>query len=154
MCIEEIKEIVFQGFSKTLILHNNLHEMTLASVFSYCFIPPFSLVFYLVFLCFPLFYGPRLGVELKLQLPAYATTTAMPDLTYTAAYGNTRSLIHCGGQGSNLHPHGYQSDSFSLSHDGNSFIPPFRPSQYHLLAIQTQAAFAGLPALCCNWFYM
>ena len=24
------------------------------------------------------------------------------------------------GQGLNLHPHGYQSDSFPLSHDGNS----------------------------------
>ena len=31
------------------------------------------------------------------------------------------------GQGSNLHPHGYQSDSFLLSHDGNSsYVHLFR----------------------------
>ena len=30
------------------------------------------------------------------------------------------------GQGSNLHPHGYQSDSFPLSHDGNSLGVLFR----------------------------
>ena len=41
---------------------------------------------------------PRLGVESELQLPAYTTTTAMPDLstsaTYTTAHGNARSLFH------------------------------------------------------------
>ena len=43
---------------------------------------------------------PRLGVELELQLPAYATATAMPDWiraaseTYTAAHGNTGYLTH------------------------------------------------------------
>ena len=37
---------------------------------------------------------PRLGVEPELQLPAYATATAMPDPTYTTAHGNTGSLTH------------------------------------------------------------
>ena len=41
---------------------------------------------------------PQLGVESELQLLAYATVTAMPDLsssaTYTAAHGNTGSLTH------------------------------------------------------------
>ena len=39
---------------------------------------------------------PRLGVESELQLPAYATATAIPDLSYicdhTTAQGNTRCL--------------------------------------------------------------
>ena len=41
---------------------------------------------------------PRLGVESKLQLPAYTTDTAMRDLsltaTYTTAHHNTGSLTH------------------------------------------------------------
>ena len=44
---------------------------------------------------------PRLGVKLKLWLPAYATATATPDLnhiytsiTYIAACGNATSLTH------------------------------------------------------------
>ena len=40
-------------------------------------------------------------------------------VTYTTAHGNARSLTHWRGQGSNLHRHGCQSDSFLLSHDGN-----------------------------------
>ena len=35
---------------------------------------------------------PRLGVELELQLPAYATVTAMWDLSHVS---NARSLTHC-----------------------------------------------------------
>ena len=46
--------------------------------------------------------------------------------TYTTAQGNTRSLTEWG-QGSNLDPHGYQSDLFSLSHNGNS-----RNSSYYI----------------------
>ena len=43
-------------------------------------------------------------------------------LTCTTAHGNTRSLAHWGqgGQGLNLLPHGYQSELFPLSHNGNS----------------------------------
>ena len=41
---------------------------------------------------------PRLGVELELKLPAYATATAMPDPShiydYTTVHGNARSLTH------------------------------------------------------------
>ena len=42
--------------------------------------------------------------------------------TYTTAHSSTRSLTHWG-QGSNLCPHGCQSDLFLLSHDGNSSNP-------------------------------
>ena len=42
---------------------------------------------------------PRLGVELELQLPAYATAIAMSDPSrlchYTTAHGNDGSLTHC-----------------------------------------------------------
>ena len=45
---------------------------------------------------------PRLGVQSKLQLPAYATATAMPDprsATYATAHGNAESLAHRGRPG-------------------------------------------------------
>ena len=41
-------------------------------------------------------------------------------VTYTPAQGNAGSLSPDRGQGSNPQPHGSQSDSFPLSHDGNS----------------------------------
>jgi len=41
---------------------------------------------------------PMLGVELELQLPAYATATDRPDLsasvTYATAHGNAGTLTH------------------------------------------------------------
>ena len=41
---------------------------------------------------------PRLGVELELQLMAYATATVVPDLSHVCdlhqAYGNAGSLTH------------------------------------------------------------
>ena len=52
---------------------------------------------------------PRLRVELELRLPAYTTATATWDPQPTKR-----------GQGLNPHPHGSESDSFPLSHDGNS----------------------------------
>ena len=71
--------------------------------------------FFFFFLSFFVFLGPylrhmevpKLGVKLELQLPAYATTTATPDLhtaassTYTTAHCNARSLTHWAVQGSN-----------------------------------------------------
>ena len=52
---------------------------------------------------------PRLGVELELQLLAYATAQQPPiqaaSATYVAACCNTGFLTHWG-QGSNLHPYG------------------------------------------------
>ena len=66
---------------------------------------------------------PRLEVEL-LQLPAYATATttqdpelflqSIPQLTAMLDPQSTEQ-----GQRLNLHPHGYQSDLLSLSHNGN-----------------------------------
>ena len=35
---------------------------------------------------------PRLGVKSDLQLPAYTTATAMPDLSITTAHGNVGIL--------------------------------------------------------------
>ena len=68
---------------------------------------------------------PRLGVKSELQLPAYTTATAKlgsklclgptPELTATQDPQPTE-----GGQGSNPHPYGYQSDLFPLRHNGNS----------------------------------
>ena len=52
---------------------------------------------------------PRLGVKLELQLPAYTTATAI-----LGPYPTEE------GQGSNLCPHGYQSDLFPLSQNRNS----------------------------------
>ena len=42
---------------------------------------------------------PRLGVKSELELPAYATATAMQDLTYTTAQSNAGSLTHWEGPG-------------------------------------------------------
>ena len=43
---------------------------------------------------------PRLGVESELQLPAYTTTTAMPDpICNLHHHGNARSLTHWAGPG-------------------------------------------------------
>jgi len=69
-----------------------------------------SKIFY--FLNFPFFLllhlwhmeVPRLGVELGLQLQAYATQIQSVSATYAAACGNAGSLTHWARQGSNLHP--------------------------------------------------
>ena len=69
---------------------------------------------------------PRLGVELELQLLAYVRQShsnvesepclwPIPQLTAMLESWPTE-----GGQGSNRHPHEYQSDSFTLHHNGNS----------------------------------
>ena len=56
---------------------------------------------------------PRLGVESELQLLAYATATAMPDLSHICdlchSLGKCQILnpLSEGGQESNPHPHGY-----------------------------------------------
>ena len=62
---------------------------------------------------------PRLGVKWELQLPAYATATAMwdPSLTATRDPWCTEQ-----GQGPNPHPHGYLLGSFPLRHNGNSCV--------------------------------
>ena len=68
---------------------------------------------------------PRLGVQSELHLPAYATAIATggsklslqttPQLMATPDHLFTEQ-----GQGSILHPHGYQLDLFMLCHYGNS----------------------------------
>ena len=72
---------------------------------------------------------PRWGVESELQLPVYATATATatPDLSWVcnrqhSSWQHRILQSTKWGQGSNLHPHGYQSGSLLLSHNGNSCI--------------------------------
>ena len=56
---------------------------------------------------------PRLGVKLELQLPAYTTVTAMPDLSRVFNLHAPELMTMPDpqpmeqGQGSNLRPHGY-----------------------------------------------
>ena len=58
---------------------------------------------------------PRLGVEWELQLPAYTTATAMGDPSHILELrcsSRQRRILNLpteGGQGSDLHPHGYES---------------------------------------------
>ena len=42
------------------------------------------------------------------------------------------------GRGSNLHPHGYQSDLFPLSHDGNSIYPCDLTLKNHNIVSKTE----------------
>ena len=66
---------------------------------------------------------PRLGVKLELQLPAYTTATVTRDPSHVTQFVTTLDPRPTErGQGSNLHPHGYQSDSFLLHHNGKSNI--------------------------------
>ena len=65
---------------------------------------------------------PRLGVESELQLPAYATATAMPDPSHIFNLHHTsrqchilNPLIEAGDQTHIL------VDASALSHDGNSW---------------------------------
>ena len=68
---------------------------------------------------------PRLGVQWELQLLAYATATATPDPSRVCdLHRSTRQhwILNSPkwGQGSNLHPHGYQLGLLLLSHDRSS----------------------------------
>ena len=72
---------------------------------------------------------PRLGVKSELQLPAYNTATATrdPSLMYNLHRNSWQHWIpdplikaRDQTQGSTPHPHGKQSDSFLLNHNGNS----------------------------------
>ena len=80
------------------------------------------------FFFLPSAYGnSRLGVGSELQLPAYTIATATPDLSriYNLHHSSRQCWIpqHAEwGQGLNLHPHGYYSDSFLLSHNGNALV--------------------------------
>ena len=63
----------------------------------------------------------RLGVELKLQLPATTTARSEPRLWITSQLTPKPDLQTTEqGQGSNPHPHGYQLGSLPLSHNRNS----------------------------------
>ena len=69
---------------------------------------------------------PRLGVKSELQLPTCTTATAMWDLSpvcdrhHSSRQHQTSHTER--GQGSNLHPHGYWSDSFLLSQQGTRSV--------------------------------
>ena len=68
---------------------------------------------------------PRLGVKSELQLLANATATATPDLSHVCDLHHSsqqRQILNplFDSRESNLRPHGSQSDSFPLHHNGNS----------------------------------
>ena len=68
---------------------------------------------------------PRLGVQLELQLPAYATAQQFgiwaASVTYATGHGNTRSLAHWARPGIKPTTSWFLvSDSFPLRYDGNS----------------------------------
>ena len=62
---------------------------------------------------------PTLGVKLELYLPSYATFTAMQDLSPVCNLHHSSQQHRIFNQGSNPHPHGYESRSFPLCHIGN-----------------------------------
>ena len=65
---------------------------------------------------------PGLGVESGLQLPVYATAQQSQigavSTTYTTVMAMPDPYSTEWDKGSNLHPHGYQSGSLLLSHNG------------------------------------
>ena len=67
---------------------------------------------------------PRLGIKQELQLPAYTTATATPgqatSVTYTTAYGNSRSLTHWARPGLEPESSQIRSGSFLLIPHGNT----------------------------------
>ena len=83
----------------------------------------YFILFHLSFRTTPVAYGgSQAGVEMELQLPA--TATATPDLSRICDLHHSsqqpRILNPLSEQGLNLHPYGCQSESFPLSHGGNS----------------------------------
>ena len=70
---------------------------------------------------------PRLGVESEIQLPAYTTARATRFLSHVCDLHHSLRQPWIPdppseARDSNPHPHGYQSDSFPLSHSGNSLF--------------------------------
>ena len=81
--------------------------------------------FFLSFRTTPMAYGhSQARDELELQLLAYATATALRDLSRVWTIPQLMAMPDPWpmeqGQGLNTHPHGYQSDSFPLCHHSNS----------------------------------
>ena len=97
-----------------------------------------NLFIYLFIFCF---LGPHLGhmevsrleVESVLQLPAYTTAIAMQNMSCICDphHSSWPRWISEQGQGSNLCPHGYQSDLFPLHRNRNSWTSKLI-IQYHL----------------------
>ena len=66
---------------------------------------------------------PRLGFKSELQQLAYTTATTMPDPSSICdLHHSSQQQWILNPRESNLRPHGSFSDSFPLSHDGNSPI--------------------------------
>ena len=68
---------------------------------------------------------PRLGVQLELQLPTYATATEIPDLRHVCYLHHSseqRQILNPLNEARdrNWHPHSYKLDSFPLSQEGNA----------------------------------
>ena len=86
---------------------------------------------------------PRLRVSLELQLQVYTTASAMPALSHICKLPQFTVMPEPypteRGQGSNLSPHGSQSDSFPWQDDGRNAHPgasfldtPTGPTCYQL----------------------
>ena len=77
---------------------------------------------------------PRLRVKLELQLPAYTTATAMPDLNrisaYTMAHSNARSLTHDTGPGMELTVWQRQGQTLNLLHHSGTPETRFFQNKY------------------------
>ena len=75
---------------------------------------------------------PRLGVKSELQLPDCTTATTMKDpsrvcdLHHSSLQSRILNPLAEQSQGSNLQPHGSQSDSFLLCHHRNSNTSTFK----------------------------
>ena len=95
---------------------------------------------------------PRLGVELELWLPTYAIVTETQDLSLICHLHHSSWQCRMRGQGSNPHPHGYLSDLFPLSHNGNSLHPSLFQEEIQFSLMQRGSAW--LPealALAISW---
>ena len=84
-------------------------------------------LFFFLFRAAPAAYGSSQAreIELELQVLAYSTATAVLDPSCICDPHHSSQQCQIlnslsGGQESNLHPYGYQSSSFLLSHNGNS----------------------------------
>ena len=73
-------------------------------------------------------------IQLKIDMKSFLTQclglikrSQTVSVTYTTAHSNARSLTHWAGPGMEPVPHGYQSGSSPLSHNGNSSTRHLQP---------------------------
>ena len=90
--------------------------------------------------------GSQARGHIRAVAPGRATATAMQDLSHVCDLHHSSRNTTKRGQGLNLRPHGCSSDSFLLSHDGNSsfassmslWAPQVRDLLSHTIAVSPQ----------------